>query len=516
MFPPPKKIKRTEDFFELHARPNCPPAITIQNQDHNHGQSSILGFSTTTSVPIAESLEPPYDVRSERLNHLAMSLSNLKAARAARQKALEDRMPAVLAASQRLQSVLGYSNCARPLAPAIFPQLRDKPVWMKNAGRLVASLRMCKNFAVGMNRTSESLEFLDRSILSDSDTTASAAIESRTKLMAPHSQSTSVTDATNMDHGIEDAVAFGIQDFGNAPEVGKVDLDDDTSSPTEVLVATYLVANNGPGITETSAVAANIVSGENESTMQTNKENTRPSKLWPKILVPDPKETLGPFTDAICHQRNFHARPLLTLTLRERTPLNEYSATSRGKLLVHFEVGLDNVKALCQGTFMIDDSFDWEEICKQQHLPKPAKAKEDIQAKSQGMEQHQTQEGYGQEPWLFFGVSFRRTAKEKLKGERGKWACFGVPVRSCSSNTSNYEAATVGGGCDSEGISVPPYSAKVRRLESRISKEGTFCMDLWRNVGEWRGGVWSQVEQAMANNALMVSSLSAMEEFAAA
>ena len=363
-----------------------------------------------------------------------------------------------------------------------------------------------------MNRTSENLEFLDQRLLSEGDTTRSAAIESTTKLMGPHSQSTSVEDAANVDYGVEDAVAFETQKFGDA-----TGLNHDTSSPTEELIATDPVENKGPGINNISAVAATTVSGENKSIMHTEKENQGPSTIWPKISVLYPMDTPGTFTNAICHQQNFDVRPLLALTLRETTPLIEYSATPRGRILLHFEVGLDNVEALCQGTFTIDDSSHWKEnLRKQPSLRKPANAKEDIQAESQGMEQQQIEDGYGNERWVFFGVRFQQTGKDKRKGKGAKWACFGVPVRSCSSHTGNNEAATIGGGCDSEGISVPQYSTTVRRLESRISKGGIACMDLWQNAGEWRGRVWSQVEQAMANNSLVVSSLHAIEESATA
>lgn len=520
MLPPFEKINRTEHFPKIHARANCLLARTIRNLDHDQWSSSTSGSSTTTtSSPIAESPES-HGVQSELPSHLAMPPPNPEAVRAARQKALDDKMPDVVTASRRLHNVLGFSNSIpgqSPLAPAISPQLRVRPKWMNNARRLVASLRTCKNFAVNMNRTSENLEFLDRRILSESDANGSAAIESRTKLTGPHSQSTSTKDAANVDHGIEDTVAFGAQKFGNTTKVGKVELNHDTSSPTEEMIATDLGGNKGPGITNTSAVVATSVSGKNESTVQTNKENPGLSKIWPKISVPDPMETPGTFTNALCHQQDFHVRPVLALTLREPTPPGQYSATPRGKILLHLEVGLDDVEALCQGTFTIDDSSYWKEnLRKQQSLQKAAKAKEGIQAESQGKEQHQLEEGHGSEPWVFFGMRFQQTGEDKRTGKGGKWACFSVPMRSCSSNTGNNEAATFGGGCDCQGISVPQYSAKVQRLESRISKGGIARMDLWQNAGEWRGGVWSQVEQAMANNSLMVSSLHATEDSATA
>lgn len=226
---------------------------------------------------------------------------------------------------------------------------------------------------------------------------------------------------------------------------------------------------------------------------------------------------LGTFTSAICHQQDFHVAPLLTLTLRETTPVVEHAATQRGGILLHFEVGLDDVESLCQGTFTIDDSSYWKEnSCEQQRLQKPAKAKTDTQAQAQGVEQYQIKKGHGQGCWVFFGVRFQRTEKDKRKGKRGRWACFGIPLQSCSPVTSNTEVAMYGGGCDSEGISVPRYMAEVQRLESRVSIGGIACMDLWQNADEWKGEAWSQVKQVIANNSLVVSSLRATEKFVTA
>lgn len=414
--------------------------------------------------------------------------SNPQAARAARQKFLHDKIPDVVALSRRLQTALDISNPATD---------RPRAVLRVHARRLAAALRMCKSFPVDMNRKSENLEFLDLRILAESDATAGTAIESRTESTGPHSQ-------------VEDTIAFDIQEVGNATIAKKDDRKDNTSSPTEKPVATDLMENSSLGTTPTSAVAASTVSGDDESTVQTNEENPRPSKVWPE---PDCLQMPGPFTTAICHQEDCYVVPILTLTLRETTPLVGCSATQRGQILLHFEVGLDDVEALCQGKFTVNDSSYWQENrYEQQQLGKPAKAKADIQAPSQGMEQHQIEKGCGQGSWVFFGVRFRQTGKKKRKEKAGKWACFGVPVESTWSLTCNTEAATYGGGCDSEGISVPQYVTKVKRIESRLSVGGIACMDLWQNADAWRGGVWSQVKQAMANNSLTVSYLRRPEE----
>ena len=595
MFPSSKRIKLTKSCSASHACGDFALAGTMQNQDQDEdpdpGQSSTSSSSKMTLSPAAESPEP-YDTKSEGSNRPAMSLSNPGAARVARQKAINEKMPDILAVSRRLHSALDISDSVsrqNSLMPFTFPQIRVGPVLM-NGVRLRASLRMCTNFAVDMNRKSENHDFLDRRILSESSTTTDPAIVSNTRMTGVHDQ--------GLNHGIKDNSdtvmtnmknKVSIFDLAAAPEHGSPNDSEKAhrsindpqavlqidpvgpgcgeanevsnkfasnassqlsaassnttvtaaivikhpeiqalssssaksaakiSSPAEKTVATGAVKSTDLEKPIMSAVTATTVSVENESTAQVDKENPRPGKIWPQFSVPDPMKMPGTFTSAICHQQDFNVAPLLTLTLREITPVVECSATQRSQILLHFEVGLDNVEALCQGTFTIDDSSYWQEnLQKHQSLRKQANAKANIQAQSKEVEQYQIRKGHGQGCWVFFGVRFRQTGKDKRKGKGGKWACFGVPLQSCSPVASNTEVATYGGGCDGEGISVPQYLAKVRRLESRVSTGGIACIDLWQNADEWGSGVWSKVKQAMAKNSLIVSSLRATEEIVTA
>lgn len=285
--------------------------------------------------------------------------------------------------------------------------------------------------------------------------------------------SNSVKSAANISHGAKSTVAFGAEQVG-------------FTTP--------------------------IAGGKYESTNQAHKfkYNPRRRKVWPILSVPDPMMMPGTFTSAICHQQDFKVAPLLTLTLREATPLVEYPATQRSEILFHFEVGLDSVEALCQGLVMIDDCSYWDE-----NSPEPQYS----QGPSNEMEQYQINKGDGHEGWwVFFGVRFRQTEKDGQKGKGGGWACFGFPRDLCSRITNNTEVTTYGGGCDSGGISVPQQLAKVQRTEFRAAMGGIACMDLWPKAGEWdwEDGVWSKVRLAMAKNSLSMSFLCPAEEFVVA
>ena len=171
MYPSPKKVKSTHDVSSYYASRTRAPAepprrlqsplqYVDRDQDKRQptslgsqrmtsnpttefsgsygGQSeastqrwpSTLGPQEVTSSPTAEPSEPqgfqrePKGIHGELQDHLAMSPANSKAAMAARQKALQDKMPDVLAASLCLQGVLGI----RDPDPRTYPSKRSHSV----------------------------------------------------------------------------------------------------------------------------------------------------------------------------------------------------------------------------------------------------------------------------------------------------------------------------------------------------------------------------------------------------
>jgi hypothetical protein len=127
-------------------------------------------------------MAPLCDAQPEPLNDLVILPLDRMAARAARQKALHDKMPDVLAASRRLGAALQLHDTDRgpiQLTSSAPPRLNIDQVRM-NGVRPRASSRMCENSAVDMNRTSENKEFLGRSMLPESRPSANTFTKPKT------------------------------------------------------------------------------------------------------------------------------------------------------------------------------------------------------------------------------------------------------------------------------------------------------------------------------------------------
>lgn len=536
---------------------------------------------------------------------------------AACQKAVLGKMCDVEAASHRLQRVLGIRDADPwpnpPISATLSPLLFG--LVPMNGVRLRAALYMCKNFAVDMNRKSESKDFLDKRILFKGGATESAAAitpgidednleDQRIKHGKEYTPDTAMTKVENgvpamifttatddslrysddeddhfprtargssqsnhvgemydQTHGIalrfpprvsslptfvsnntavatdlkrkylEDKASSGnpaksakiaIHVDENANVVKNADVEDTTAIARTVLNDGTAVSNDGPmgtttlaranpNSTTTSITANDAANEDRENMRQAGKLSTK--NLRRKFSVPDPVKMPGTFTGAICHQKEFSASPILTLTLMDTPspppPPKRRPIASGSKFILHFEVGLDGVEALCQGQFTIDQSSHWKDNIHAKRLGKGEKVDAGVQ------EPNQIIKGNGEGRWLFFGVRFKQTGKDERKGKGGKWACFGVPTEACSHIASNSELARYGGGFDGQGNIVPPYSAKVQRMQSRFSTGGIACMDLWQGADEWRGGVWAEVKHAMARNGLLVSFLYSAERIEA-
>lgn len=135
---PPRRLQSPFQYLDRDEDKRQPSGQGIQRMTTNPttessgshiGQSeastqrwpSTLGSQEVTSSPTAEPSEPQgfqresKGIHGEPQDHLGMSPPKPKAARAARQKALQDKMPDVLAASRCLQSVLGiFDSDPRP------------------------------------------------------------------------------------------------------------------------------------------------------------------------------------------------------------------------------------------------------------------------------------------------------------------------------------------------------------------------------------------------------------------
>ena len=569
-------------------------------QSDTHDVEPVLNNDQPNPIGIQGN---PQAVKANSADHLPMSPPNRKAARAARQKTLQEKVPGVLAASRRLQSALTILDSAPPPDPPQQSTLTPLGIGVlaMNGVRLRAALRVCANFAVNMNRKSENKDFLDGRMLpgtsaadnlvtgvniqekspgndglvcgtkntpdilmidaddgipnvksmtdtdenaqkdanradsySEDDSADAGPLNSPphvVSLSTELSNSTVVAQGTTVEHlkgkkqaaratmsatdfnkNTREPIEYGSGAIENSPAIADYSLQPASIFARDEQMAGDMVAGTDCRNAAARHSIAPVLGGEEASDPKAEKESTPPGKIWPIFLVPDPMKMPGTFTSAICRQRNFHASPILTMTLRGMSSSIESPTTQSSRILLHFEVGLDRVEALCTGEFRIDDGSYWEENIREKRLRKLAEAKACIQDPGKVVEQNSIKKGEGEGWWIFFGVRFQQTGKDKRKGKGGKWACFGAPMKACLPVTSDGEVAMFGGGCDDEGNDVPAYAAKVRRLETRFSTGGISCMDLWQNADEWGGGVWAKVKHAMANNSLLVSSLYAAEE----
>lgn len=488
----------------------------------------------------------------------------------ARKKHLEEKMPVVQAAARRLQSALEIYDADPWPNPPISSISKSGICLVKmNGVRVRAALRMCENFAVDKNRYSENADFIDERISHLRNEKMNKGLDKRpwSKIKIASQERNDEFIATrdmvmidtsehrNQGKGselVDEKALEDSEDIDNTPKATDSIIEDGDNTPRKVfskenskfpprsssLLASTLNTNAIPGDSSLCESERTIFSMKgveevegkangkllidedigptysSSATVKVNKdfEISAPRKAWTNISVPDPIKMPNTFTNAICHQQQLHIRPILTLTLKDTTPAMHLVTSKRNELLLHLEIGLDGVEAMCQGQFTIDESSYWKLNVREKRLGKLGTLKSGVGGHSKRLEEDQIQKGLGQGLWIFFGIRFKQSGKEKRKGKGGKWACFGIPLEACSGISCQSETAVIGGGSDGEGIEVAKTSVKVERMECRFSSGGIACMDLWQGAEEWEGGVWSKIKTAMANNGLAISFLTVMEE----
>ena len=225
-----------------------------------------------------------------------------------------------------------------------------------------------------------------------------------------------------------------------------------------------------------------------------------------EVSFPDPLDMPGSFTAAICECPDFETKPLLSLTLKDVVPPTHSPTTPRCVLLRQFEIGLDGVEGIIVGEVNIPESTYWTNRVREARLGKLGYSKLSDGAYSNDLEQKQRRNGWGQGKWVFFGVKFKQSIKEKGR-KTGKWLCFGAPVEAVEKQPSTEQDIEIGGGKDEFGKDVPAHTKTFVRESTRFSLGGTACMDLWEGAKEWDNGIFSEVSNAMANVGLVVETL---------
>ena len=227
--------------------------------------------------------------------------------------------------------------------------------------------------------------------------------------------------------------------------------------------------------------------------------------------VPRPENMPNTLTEAICSYIPLEAKSILTLTL-ERVDSPVPSPTDqRCILLKHFEVGLDGVEGLCQGTARIPETPEVTAE-RERRVGKLGTFKQGDGGFYKSLKRAQQKEQqYGKGYWYFFGVKFKQTGKERKLRKGGKWFLFGAPIEAVyhldikrSQENVNIK---LGGGFDKFGKVHQPYYANFKRTHTLFSRGGAAPMDIWLGGEDWDDGVFKDIKAAMANNGLRVGFL---------
>ena len=221
---------------------------------------------------------------------------------------------------------------------------------------------------------------------------------------------------------------------------------------------------------------------------------------------PDPENMPGSFTNALCQLTQFVVQPCISLTLTDEEESQHDAKQSMSKMLHHFEIGLDGVEGIIRGQVAIPASREWTQMADQRLNP--------LHSIIQGVNRQHARsaaspdlEGYTRPVWVFFGIKFKQSGKEKKKGS-GRWVCFGAPAESfrrCDGGDVQHRVIPLGLQCPEE----QPFirRAHVSRLSVRMSAGGPGCMDLYKGAEDYADGLWEMVQQKMGRVDLGVTVL---------
>ncbi len=240
-------------------------------------------------------------------------------------------------------------------------------------------------------------------------------------------------------------------------------------------------------------------------------DETQPKTKERNPPVPQPENMHNTLTEAICSYIPLEAKPILTLTLERVDNPIPSPIDQRCVLLKHFEVGLDGVEGLCQGTARIPE------------IPEVTAEREKRVGKLGTFKQgdggfyrslksaQQKDQQYGKGYWYFFGVKFKQTSRERKLKRGGKWLLFGAPIEAVYhldiKRSQENVAVMLGGGVDKSGTAIKPFEANFKRTQTLFSRGGIAPMDIWQGGEDWDDGVFKDIRAAMANNGLRVGFL---------
>ena len=470
---------------------------------------------------------------------------------AEREQSFMDRLPYVQATSRQLQSHLEiFDDEAWPL-PNRPEERQDFNDWLMrtNAERIRSALDACKDYAVIMSRESNKGQFLDKVMARRMHPKSVAAKASRGRAnRAPSEPNRSPTAAANQRFHAESARSAKAEqrvatNSLNSPLPG---YDQDGSSTDAASGSEYEPTSDGedPSDEETcesehgslpiddamgriDPVAQEIPAEdirhegvdshsfqEQLGTIPTLDSLSHSDAMMPLRAetppVPDPQDMPGTLTEALCNWHHPLAKPLLALTLDDVTTSIVNPHQQMCVLLHHFEVGLDGVEAIVRGHVQIPETIERKQQ-REERLQKLGMRKSGDGGFSGALKRAQQDKTYGQGLWVFYGIRFKQTLREREVGKRAKWLCIGVPREACNKLKvpigHESEVVMLGGGFSGSGSKTDPYKSRMTRKYLLMCKGGIAPIDAWEEAEDWKGGLLQKLRAAMANNGLRVGYL---------
>ena len=240
-------------------------------------------------------------------------------------------------------------------------------------------------------------------------------------------------------------------------------------------------------------------------------DETQPKAKERNPPVPQPDNMPNTLTEAICNYIPLEAKSILTLTLERVDPPVPSPTDQRCILLKHFEIGLDGVEGLCQGTARIPETLKVAAE-RERRVGKLGTFKQGDGGFYRSLKSaQQKDQQYGKGYWYFFGVKFKQTSRERKLRRGGKWLLFGAPIEAVYhldiKRSQENVAVVLGGGVDKSGTWIKPFEANFKRTHTLFSRGGLAPMDIWQGGEDWDDGVFGDIRAAMANNGLRVGFL---------
>lgn len=240
-------------------------------------------------------------------------------------------------------------------------------------------------------------------------------------------------------------------------------------------------------------------------------DKTKPKTKERNPAVPQPEKMPNTLTEAICNYIPLEAKSILTLTLERVDPPVPSPTYQRCILLKHFEVGLDGVEGLCQGTAKIPETPE-ASAERERRVGKVGTFKQGDGGFYRSLRSaQQKDQQYGKGYWYFFGVKFKQTSRERKLRRGGKWLLFGAPIEAVYhldiKRSQENVTILLGGGMDKYGTAIKPFEANFKRTHTLFSRGGLAPMDIWPGGEDWDDGVFKDIRAAMANNGLRVGFL---------